>query len=177
MDVVHLPVYLETDRTPIAAALATLKQVSCGALLIRGETLRLIFAGDLLRARALGIINVQSVQESKPVGALGAEEVVEHQIDFRKPFDFRRQIETVLASRNLDYALPPPASADDPATVMILTRSETLALSLRMDGGYECDGRPRHYFPEPRVTAGEPCPEYPICSRTDGRIPTVHPAV
>jgi hypothetical protein len=185
MDAVPLPVYLQSDRTPISQALAQLRQLSRGAIVLQdGSRLQLLFAGDLLRARAQGTINVQSVRVDRELTVIADEAAQERSLDLRNPFNSQEQYATYFNVLNTDYAVPASQTrglgrslGPGPGMAVVITRSETLGAALRMAGGYECDGEPRHYFPEPSVSVGERCPEYPLCSRSDGKIPTVRMSI
>jgi hypothetical protein len=179
MDVVSIPSYLQSESTSVSEALANLRQRERGGLVIQdGDACRLLFAGDLLRARAAGVTMVQDVQGGRPVLVLDETHANTRGLDLRSPFNTGAEYQDMLNAGDHDYAVAAPSiRVMPPGTAVVVTRSELFGVSLRMPGGYECNGKPQHSFPEPRVSPGEQCPFYPECERADGTVPTVHPAL
>lgn len=179
MDVVSIPSYLQSGSTSVAEALADLRERERGGLVIQdGDACRLLFAGDVLRARAAGVTIVQEVQGGRPVVVLDETHESTRGLDLQSPFNTGAQYQDFLSAGHHDYAVAAPSiRVMPPGTATVVTRSELFGLSLRMSGGYECNGKPQHFFPEPRVSPGEPCPFYPECERADGTVPTVSPAL
>lgn len=170
VDVVTLP--LVPPETQIGAALRILREQRRSGLVTRdrdGSNYRLLYAGDLLRARAAHTPTVGDVPDARPVLVLNARLAQSFALDLVRPMATGLSYERMLGERGFTYALA--GESDD--AVMIVTLREDLAYALRGTGGYECDGQPTHYFPQPRVNLRDPCPRYPECSRPDGAMPTI----
>jgi hypothetical protein len=190
VDSIDVPIYRQLGQDSIEDALAELRRKQRGGILIedRGRY-RLLFAGDLLRARHDGRLNVQDVPGGEPAMVATEEHAAAYGLDLDQPLHSWQQYETILDAHRRRYAVPAPALPPITvrpahpltrvgghtvfATATIVTRSEEYGALLRMTGGYECDGEPKHFFPEPYAQAGDNCPLYPECSRTDGSIPKV----
>jgi hypothetical protein len=177
MDSIDVPIYKQSGRIGIDDALGELRRKERGGVLIQdGNRYRLLFAGDLLRARRAGVLNVQDVSGGEPVMVTTEEHAISHGLDLHEPHRTRRQFENILDYYNHSYTLPMPSQPSTTGTTTItkvVTRSEDLGQMLRMTGGYECTGEPKHFFPRPYVRAGDNCPRRPECSRADGSTPKV----
>jgi hypothetical protein len=180
MDSIDVPIYLQSDRTRIDDALQELRRRKRGGLLVRGkDECRLLFAGDLLRARRDGISAVQRISGGQPVMVVTEEHARSHGVDLRDLQRRPREFETMMEHHQRSYAISDPRapSSVSHAVPMLVTRSEELGRFLRMTGGYECNGDPKHFFPQPYASAGDDCPLYPECSRPDGSIPKVKASI
>src|ERR1019366_2038315 len=110
------------------------------------------FAGDLLRARRAGLGNVQDISGGEPVMVTTEEHAVSHGLDLLDPRRTLRQFETLLDRFNMGYALPmpsQPSSTVRTAVPKVVARSKNLRRCLLTTGGYECDGEPKNFFPQP----------------------------
>jgi hypothetical protein len=170
MKSVTLPFFAAT--VSIGDALEQLRTDKRSGLIIagdRGNTL--LHTGDLLYARAKGIATVGKVGTGRPVILLQDRHIAQFGLNSKLPESTGKEFEQYLQNFSHRYALV--STSGDSATVV--TASELDFLALTLTGGYECDGTPTHYFPLPRVTAGQTCPRWPICSRPDGKKPQVRP--
>ncbi|MEO8076574.1 MAG: hypothetical protein ABI818_09620 [Acidobacteriota bacterium] len=172
MDVVTLP--LVYSQAPVAQALELLRQYQRAGVVryADNDTYELLFAGNLLRARAAGKTTVGEVEGGRRILIADAPIAREFHIDAVRPHRTYQQVEQMLDARGAQYALIAAANAE----VMIITRHEGLKEMLSATGGFECDGTPTHYFPEPDVALGQKCPLIPECSRPDGNPPTIQVA-
>jgi hypothetical protein len=170
MDVVMVP--LVWPGTPVGEALELLKRRERSGLVVQNpdESYHLLYAGDLLRARAAGVSTVGEVERRHRVLTLNAEWASTYALDLVTPRRTGQNYERFLATEGAEYAL----AGDSYDTVMIVTHHEGQTEALTMTGGYRCTGTPTHYFPEPRVSSGEQCPLYPECSQKSG-VPHVVP--
>jgi hypothetical protein len=137
------------------------------------DTYQLLHAGDLLRARDVDISVVGSVTGGYEVFVVEPPIAQSFGVDLVRPGRTPGQYEDMLDKHTTQYALV----GETYDTAMIVTRHESQAEALKISGGYECSGSPTHYFPQPRVSLGDRCPEYPLCSSPDGVVPTIRPVV
>ena len=180
MDSIDVPIYQQSDRTSIDHALKELRRMKRGGLLIRNrDEYRLLFAGDLLRARRDGMVTVQDIPAGYPVMVATDEHVHIHGLNLLEPQRTGQGYEAMLDQHKVRFGVlmrDAPlglSSGGVTATRRVVTRFETLVATLSMTGGYECDGVPKHYFPEPYASAGEECPLRGECRRNDGSTPRV----
>lgn len=171
MDVVMLP--LVSPQTPVPSALDLLRRRERSGLVVESDNeYTLLYAGDLLRARARQIATVGEVPKARPVPLLDADQARKFDLDLVRPRRTWQSYERVLDSLGALYGLV----GDSQDMAMIVTRHEGLTYMLKTTGGYECSGKPTHYFPEPRVSNGDDCPLYPECSAPGGGVPKIRPA-
>lgn len=173
MDVVVLP--LVWSHTTVSEALDLLQQHKRSGVVCHGtdDRYQLIYAGDLLRARARAASTIALVGERHPVLLVDEQRARPFGVDAIRPRRTPLQYEHLFDASKVQYGLVGEA-AD---VVLIVTRHEGQTQTLTSTGGYECNGSPTHYFPEPRVTVGQVCPQYPLCSTVDGSKPTIRPAL
>jgi hypothetical protein len=172
MDVIVLP--LVWPNTPVAGALEMLHTYKRAGVVRQGwdDTYRLLYAGDLLRAREDGIAEVGQIDAGESVMIVEMPAVTTFSIDIVRPRRTEPQYEQMLDAHGMTYGLVGETSRE----VMIVTRHEDETETLSGTGGYECTGTPKHFFPRPRVQVNTNCPRYPACSRADGTIPKIRPA-
>lgn len=111
MDSVEVPVYKQSDRTTINDALSELRRWERGAIVIHDQTgYRLLFAGELLRARRDGVEIVQDIAGGEPMLAATEKEARSHDLNLHWPEDSQHQFEAILDEYNYHYVLvqPPP---------------------------------------------------------------------
>jgi hypothetical protein len=172
MDVVILPLVWHT--TPVAEALEMLKDNKRAGVVRENPdgTYRLLFAGDLLRARATAKTLVEQVQGGRDILLMDAPMATSANVDLVRPHRTWQPWEHLLDARAVEYALIGANSEH----VMLVTRHESLKDMLSTTGGFECTGTPTHFFPEPEVGVNMDCPLFPACQRTDGTTPKIQPA-
>lgn len=172
MDVVFLP--LVWPATSVKDALDLLREYKRAGLVcqMQNDLYQLMYAGDLLRARAHAATTIADVHQRRPVLLVDEVRARPFGVDIVRPRRTSLQFEKLFDFSNVQYGLVGEASD----MCLIVTRHEGQTEALRLTGGYECNGTPTHYFPEPRVTVGQVCPEFPLCSRPDGSTPTIRPA-
>ena len=108
---------------------------------------------------------------------LRPDDVTTYQLDVVRPLQTMVQYQNFFAAPSQlshDYALV----AAVPGTAVVVTRHETQKSLLESStGGFKCNGVPiYHGFPDPEVTAGQPCPKYPECMVPGGGQPVISPA-
>lgn len=171
MDSVELPLFLPDES--ISNALSELRAKNRSGLVVgEGNGYLLLYAGDLLRARASGATTLRDVANGEPVVILENHHIQQFQLDLTTPKNTWKEYEKFLQSVGSRYTL----TGTTRDTAMVVTASETDVMALTLTGGYQCDGTPTHSFPRPRVGDGQDCPMWPECSRSDGQRPKVHPA-
>ena len=172
MDVVTLP--LVYSQAPVSHALELLQQHRRAGVVryTENDIYDLLFAGNLLRARAAKKKTVGDVEGGRRILIADAAIAMEFNVDAVRPHRTYQQVEEMLDVHGAQYALIGAASTE----VMLITRHEGLKEMLSMTGGFECDGTPTHYFPEPDVALGQKCPRIPECSRADGKPPKIQVA-
>jgi len=172
MDVVILPLVWQT--TPVGDALEMLKDSKRAGVVRENPdgTYRLLFAGDLLRARAAGKTLVEHVQGGRDVLLTDASMAASANVDLVRPHRTWQPWEQLLDARAVEYGLIGANSEH----VMLVTRHEGLKDMLSATGGFECTGTPTHFFPEPEVKVNTNCPLFPACQRADGTTPQIQPA-
>ena len=126
---------------------------------------RLLHAGNLLHARDRGLGTLGDVDGGQPVILLQAQHVREFRLDTTSPKNTWQEYQTFLRGASHRYTLLSATGS----TAMLVTALEKDVLALTLTGGYQCDGTPTHYFPEPRVNDGEDCPKWPECAGPGGR--------
>ena len=172
MYVIAIPLVVSDTRVTDAIELLRRRQRSGLVVDRANDHYHLLHAGDLLRARANKTVVVADVPGGHPVHLLDIGSAQKFGLDLirpnRTPVEYERMFK---AQKVTDYALV----GDSGDTAVIVTRHEPQGDSLMMAGGYECSGTPTHYFPEPRVSVGEECPQYPECSDPSG-TPKIRPA-
>jgi hypothetical protein len=136
------------------------------------DSYRLFYIGELLRARDLTVATMGQVAGGQPVLLLDVQKALQFGADLVRPNRTGNAYEDLLQAHGVDYAL----AGESFDTAMIVTLHEGQTALLNTSGGYKCTGAPKHYYPRPRVNAGDPCPGYPECSMPDGSQPTIVPA-
>lgn len=172
MDVVVLPMVWPDTKVNVALEML---QAHRRAGVVRqdlNDTYRLLFAGDLLRARAAGVSVAGEVEGGRPIFLVDSSTATAFNADLIRPRRTWAAYEQMLDALDAHYGLVGETGNE----AMIVTRHEDETVALSTTGGFECTGRPTHYFPEPRVSVGEVCPLFPECSRSDGTTPTIRPA-
>ena len=171
MDVVMLP--LVWPHSDITWALQQMRKHERGGVVMNdaSDNYTLFYAGNLLRARAKHAVKMQQVEGGHPVVLPSDDHVQTFKLDLIRPNRTWQAYEQMLVNVKSSYALT-GQSAD---AVMIVTQHEGQTATL-MTGGYECNGTPTHYFPEPRVWLGEDCPQFPECVGPGGTTPTIRAA-
>jgi hypothetical protein len=171
MDSVDIPFF--SGGESIATALKQMRAKNRSGVVVEGEGgYQLLHAGDLLYARDKGLAALGEVGGGHPVILLQKEHVKEFELNSVNPKSTWEEYETLLQNVGHRYTLLSATGN----TATLVTASELDALSLTLTGGYQCDGTPTHYFPQPRVSDGEDCPKWPECNCPGGRKPKVHPA-
>jgi hypothetical protein len=172
MDVTMLP--LVWPGTAVQEALDRLNHAGRAGVVVQNfnDSYRLFYTGDLLRAREQMIATVGQVPGGEPVLLLDGGKAQQFGVDLVRPSRSADAYEKLLASQGVDYAL----AGESFDTAMVVTLHEEQTATLNATGGYKCTGTPTHYFPAPRVNAGDHCPMYPECSMRDGSRPIVRPA-
>ena len=123
---------------------------------------RLLYAGDLLQARAAKVPTVGEVRGGHAVLVLDDKIAASDGLDLVFPMRTGQLYENMLVRRGVDYCLT--GAAEDTVTIVTLHEDQGYAL---MGPAYQCNGqRKTHYFPEPRVSPGQRCPKIPSCGRT-----------
>jgi hypothetical protein len=165
MDVVMIPLVWPGEG--VESALDVLRRRERAGLVVNNDPVhgyRLLHAGDMLRARQAGVPVVGEVTGGYPVLVVEPTLAESFHLDLVRPTLTWSQYEEVLDKHGTQFALV--GESDD--TAMVVTRHEEQTETLRGTGGYQCNGVSPHYFPEPRVSLGDRCPEYPLCSSPDG---------
>ena len=171
MDTVMLPKVHRS--TSLFAALERMRVAQRSGLLVEidFEKIRLLYLGQLLKAIEGQVETVGEIREAHRVVVLDMGRSQQSGLDLVRPYRTEAAFENFLVGEQADYAL----AGDSSDMAMVVTKSETQRAALTMTGGYRCTGKPRHYFPEPSVSAGQDCPRYPECSAS-GTRPTIVPA-
>jgi hypothetical protein len=171
-----LVLQLVRPSTSVVDALELLKASRRGGLVRQNpypyDSYDLIYAGALLRARAKGVRLISGVTEAETIMFVDMPTVRSFDLDAVKPFQTADSYEKLLDHHRVSFGIVGETTAD----VMIVTRHEWQTAALSVTGGFQCNGTPTHYFPMPSVALGQRCPEYPLCSRPDGLVPTIEPA-
>jgi CBS domain-containing protein len=171
MDSVGVPLCPEDES--VDDALGELRAKNRSGIVVQSAGgYRLLHVGNLLYARARGLGTLADIDGGQPVILLQAHHIKEFQLDIINPGNTWQQYETFLRGVAHRYTLLNTTGN----TAMLVTASEKDALTLTLTGGYQCDGTPTHYFPEPRVIDGEDCPKWPECMGPGGRKSKIHPA-
>lgn len=171
MDVVMLP--LVPENASVAEALAHMRRHQRGGVIVQRANDRheLLYAGDLLHAKASRVKSVREVPNAKPVVLLNPLSAKKFRVDIVRPHRTAGRYETMLGKLEVDYSMV--GGSND--TAMIVTISELMTRML-LTGGFRCNGTPRHFFPEPPVRPGQTCPKYPLCHVSGGGKPKIEPA-
>jgi hypothetical protein len=172
MDVVIIP--LLRPQAEVASALELLRRWERAGVVVNPDwasSYRLLHAGDMLRARDAGIPVLAEVPGGYSVLTVDQPMADAFHLDLVRPALTWQQYETMLDEQGAQFALV--GEAYDAA--MVVTRHEEQQMTLSGTGGFQCSGSPRHYFPEPRVALGDPCPEIPLCTSPAGE-PVIEPA-
>ena len=171
MGVVMLPIVSST--TTVDVALKLLRERKRGGVVVahRDGTYRLLYASDLFRAKAQKVDTVAGVRKRRPVLLLDNSKARKYRVDLVRPLDTWQQYERMLTKLETDFAL----ALDFQGSAVVITRHELQEDALSTSGGYRCNGQPRHYFPDPYVSARVPCPRYPECSLPGGAVPKIVP--
>lgn len=171
MDSVEIP--LCSAGETIDGALGELRAKNRSGVVVQSAGgYRLLHAGDLLYARDKGLATLGDVDDGQPVILLQEEHVKEFRLNTTNPKSTWHEYEAFLRDVAHRYTLLSTTGN----TAMIVTASELDTLALTLTGGYQCDGTPTHYFPQPRVSDGEDCPKWPECTGPGGGKSKVHPA-
>ena len=157
MDVIALP--MVSRSASVNDALDILKTNPRGGVILEGDKDKysLLWTGRLLEARNRGITKLSKLDEVEDVYLASDKDATLHKIDLIRPFRTTSRYAKFFDAIGCDYTLF-GAGRD---LAMIITRSESFAWTLNSTGGYQCDGPRVHYFPQPRVNAGEICPRCP----------------
>jgi hypothetical protein len=170
VNVVTIPLARPDDQIgPLLEALQTSGRAGLVVheFLEEPDRYRLLYAGDLLQARAAGVPTVGEVRGGHTVLVLDDKIAASDGLDLVFPMRTEQPYEVMLERRGVDYCLA--GAAED--TVMLVTLHEDQGWAL-MGPVYQCNGqRMTHYFPEPRVSPGQRCPKIPSC----GRNSTIEP--
>jgi hypothetical protein len=171
VDVVILPLLNHSET--VSVALKRMREAERSGIVRhnKDDTHTLFYAGDLLRAAAKRVRRLADVREGEHVVLLDIRRAQKFKLDIVRPLRTASAYETMFASAHADYALV----GETWQSAMIVTSSEDKTADLSMTGGYECTGKPRHYFPRPRVKVGQSCPLRPEC-KLSGGVPTIRPA-
>jgi hypothetical protein len=202
MNAVSVPLYQASSAVSLADILNDLRRLGRSGIVIEeGDEYRLVFAGELLSARAQGAKSLQdflaiaqprgAAAIAQPRGAytstalavsggveyetmllLGDSHAQRFRIDLVRPLRSWQEYETLFLTESSSFALA-GATLD---SALVVTAHEGGGEALTLTGGYQCDGTPTHYFPRPRVSAGQTCPKFHPQPRPDGTPPQVHPA-
>jgi hypothetical protein len=173
MEVVTLPLVMPDFS--VHAALRLMTSAARAGVVVAGsqDRYRLLFAGDLLRAREAGVAHVGGITQFEPVQIVNGALASRFDVDLVRPSASAQAYEKLLDDRQAKFAL----IGEGPRDVMLVTRFEELERMLTLTGGYECTGNnPRHYFPAPYVTVGQDCPLFPACAVPGAPRSTVRPA-
>lgn len=174
MDVISLP--LLSNQDSLHLALARLKSYERAGVVVREDSdhFRLLHAGKLLTARADGYQLLSQVAGGEEVYVMTSVDVSNYSVDLVQPLATPGQYQSMFNAPAFafDFALV----GVDQDIAMIVTRSETKKEALQGSGGYECNGTPKHFFPEPRVTARQNCPLCIPGSLPGGGTPIISPA-
>jgi hypothetical protein len=172
MDVTMLP--MVWPGTAVREALDRLDEARRAGVVVQNfdDSYVLFYTGQLLRARDQMVATVGQVPGGHPVLLLDVGKAQQFSIDLVRPNRTADAYEKLLEANGVDYAL----AGESSDMAMVVTKHEGQTLALNSTGGYKCTGTPTHYFPEPRVDAGDPCPMYPECSTPDRSRPIVRPA-
>lgn len=164
MDIVNLP--LIESNTDVSSAINRLRVEARSGLVVHeaDDSHHLLYAGDLLRARVKGIHAVGQIVGTRPVVLIDRNWANKHDLDLDLDvdrFDLAQfsMFQSLHGMAKVNYALAARSRED----LTIVTMGEWQLPMLTMTGGYRCNGTPTHYFPEPRVVIGAPCPLYPGC--------------
>src|SRR6266511_1182960 len=153
MDAISLP--LLSNQDTVHLALACLKsRERAGVVVDDGSQFHLLHAGDLLAAREACKKFLSEVGGSELVYVVGPADATAHGLDLVRPLLTQAEYQNMFTRIACQLALV----GADHDTAMIVTRSEDYERTLRGTGGYECNGMPKHFFPRPRVKAGDRCP-------------------
>ncbi len=172
MEPIKLPFFSSITR--IDDALDQMRAKRRSGLVVEGLSApKLLYAGDLLYARKEGAVTLGDIQRGEPLILLLNKRIVEFPVGSVEPKGKKKQYERHLKSPEQRYALVGTSGE----SAMVVAASESYALAVTLTGGYECDGNPTHYFPLPRVIAGQTCPLWPACSRPDGTKSKVRPVM
>jgi hypothetical protein len=170
VDSVDVPLCSAGDA--IDGALAVLRAKNRSGVVVQSASgYRLLHVGDILYARDRGLATLGDVDGGQPVIQLEAQHVKEFRLNTTSPKSTWQEYETFLRGVAHRYTLLSTTGS----TAMLVTASELDTLALTLTGGYQCDGTPTHYFPQPRVSNGEDCPKWPECTGPGGRKSKVHP--
>jgi hypothetical protein len=172
MDIIALP--MVSRSASVNDALGILKTNPRGGVILEGDKDKysLLWTGRLLEAKAHGIKKLSRLEDVDDVYLASNKDAKLHKIDLIRPFRTAIQYTEFFNSIGCDYTLF--GAGQDLA--MIITKSETFAWTLASTGGYQCTGPTIHYFPKPRVNAGEICPLCPDPLPGGGRA-TVRPSL
>ena len=172
MDVIALP--LLSRSALVKDALDILKTNPRGGVILEGDKNKysLLWTGQLLEARNRGVKKLSQLEEVEDVYLTSDKDARLHKIDLIRPLRTAMQYSKFFDSIGYDYTLF-GAGRD---LAMIVTKSENFAWTLASTGGYQCNGPTVHYFPKPRVNAGDICPLCPDPLPGGGRA-TVLPSL
>jgi hypothetical protein len=174
MDTIDLPLYRSDFNKSLAEVLSHLKERQRGGLVLKTEDqYQLFYLGDLLECQATGATQLSAVQGGKPIQLLHNNDALTYQVDLIRPQQSAVGYTQLLKAYGRDYALA--GETDDVA--LLITRSEQFGYALRVTGGYQCNGTPTHFFPYPRVVAGQTCPKYPECQLPDNSVTKIVPLI
>jgi hypothetical protein len=176
MDTIAIPLIQASSAISIAEALEELKRWRRAGLVVEDEdNYRMLYIRHLLEARRDGINRLASIKGGYPVHLLEPVDMSSFGLDLVRPLKTVMPYQALFSSFRLqdkDYAL----AGGTRDTAIIVTRRETETYTLGLSGGFQCNGVPiNHFFPDPQVYNGQPCPKYPECSLPGGGWPVVSP--
>jgi hypothetical protein len=133
-----------------------------------GSDSRLIFIGRLFEARDRGVDMLAQVQ-GQPIHIHDRVETGDMVLDqvrqslFNTPDQFENLFKGFLPP-DTRFILAGQAGA----RAVLVSGHETWAAMVGNTQVYECNGSPKHYFPDPQVSEGETCPKWPECTAPGG---------
>jgi hypothetical protein len=172
MQAISLP--LLSNQDSLHLALARLKSHERAGVVVHDgyQQFRLLHAGELLAAREAGKQFLSEVAGGESVYVIEPLEATNYKLDLVQPMRTPASYQNMLTASASEFALV----GADYDTAMIVTRSEEYERALRSTGGYECNGPTKHFFPRPRVKAGDDCPLCVPGSLPGGGTPVISPS-
>jgi len=168
MEVVTLPVVSQSSK--VSDALAKMNEYKRAGVVRHDpseDKYRVLFVRDLLRAQDNGTPSIAQVEGGSDILILDPVTASAFGVDAVRPHRTYLEAEKMLDARGVGYALL-AASWDE---AMLMTRYEKYSHNLT--SRYKCNGTPTHVFPEPYVSPGQQCPDYPLCSGPGSAPPTI----
>lgn len=172
MDVISLP--LLSNQDSLHLALARLKSHERAGVVVHENyhQFRLLHAGELLAAREAGQQFLFEVAGGESVDVMTLTDAMNHELDLVQPLQTPVSYQNMFSTIASQFALV----GADHDMAMIVTRSESDVEALHSPGGYECNGTPKHYFPRPKVKAGDSCPRCLPGILPGGGTPVISPS-